>query len=66
MAQNPQDHAESYGLSRDVVADLEEEEGAPSGGHHGETRTFVEDHTHRVDRGSKTRRRSKEIINGKL
>jgi hypothetical protein len=66
MAQNPEDHASAYGLSRDVLADLEDDEGAPSGGHHGETRTRASEHTHRVDRGSKTRARSKDIINGRL
>jgi hypothetical protein len=66
MAQNPQEHADTYGLSNNVLQDMEEDEGAPSGAHHGETRTRVADHTHRVDRGSKTFRRSKDIINGKL
>lgn len=66
MAQNTQDHAQQYGLSRDVLSEIEEEEGAPSGGYHGESRTRVPEHTHRVDRGSKTFQRTKEINSGKL
>lgn len=66
MAQNTQDHAEQYGLSNDVLSDIEDIEGAPSGAHHGESRTRVPERTRRVDRGSKTFQRSKDIIRGKL
>ena len=66
MAQNVQDHARQYGLSYDVLNDIEEEEGAPSGAHHGESRTRVPEHNHRVDRGSRTFQRSKDIIRGRL
>ena len=63
MAKNPDEHAEDYGLSRDVVADIEEDEGPPSGGHRGETRTRIAEHADRQGHGPKTRQRVKEIIN---
>ena len=64
MAQNPDQHAEDYGLSRDVAADLEPEEGPPLGVHHGETRTRVPEHAGREDHGPKTRRRIRQTIRG--
>ena len=63
MAQNPAQHAEDYGLSRDVAADLEPEEGPPSAGQHGEDRTRIAEHADRQDHGPKTRRRIKQTIN---
>lgn len=63
MAQNPTEHAQDYGLSRSVAADLEEDEGPPSQGQHGETRTRVPEHADREGHGRKTQRRIKQIIN---
>jgi len=63
MAQRPTEHAQDYGLSRSVVADMEEEEGPPSQGQHGETRTRVADHAGGADHGPKTRRKIKDVIN---
>jgi hypothetical protein len=63
MAQHPDQHAQDYGLSRDVAADLEPEEGPPSQGQHGETRTRVPEHAEGQGHGVKTRRRIKQIIN---
>ena len=63
MAQHPDQHAQDYGLSRDVAADIEAEEGPPSQGQHGETRTRIPDHAEREAHGTKTRRRIKEMIN---
>jgi hypothetical protein len=63
MAQHPDQHAEDYGLSHGVNADLEPDEGPPSQGQHGETRTRVPEHTDRETHGPKTRRKIKEIIN---
>ena len=65
MAHNPTQHAEDYGLSRDVVADVEPEEGPPLGGQGGETRTNLAGHADRTEHGPKTRRKTKEIITGK-
>ncbi len=62
MAKHPDQHAEDYGLSRDVAADLEPEEGPPSKGQHGETRTRVPDTAELKTHGAKTRRRIKQII----
>jgi len=63
MVKHPSQHAADYGLSRNVTADLEAEEGPPSQGQHGETRTRVPEHADRETHGAKTRRRIKEIIN---
>ena len=63
MAQNPSQHAEDYGLSRSVAKDLEPEEGPPSQGQHGETRTRIPEHADLEGHGPKTRRRIKQIIN---
>ncbi len=63
MAQNLNDHARDYGLSRNVVADLEAEEGPPLQGHHGENRTRVPEHADRRDHGPKTRQKIKDVIN---
>jgi len=65
MAQNPVEHARVYGLSHNVAADLELEEGPPSHAQHGANRTLVPEHTGRQDHGPKTRRRIKEIISRK-
>ncbi len=65
MAQNPDQHAEDYGLSHDVVADVEPDEGPPLGGQGGETRTRVPEHSDRQDHGPKTRRMIKAAIKGK-
>ena len=64
MAQRPAEHAQDYGLSRDVAADLEPTEGPPSQGQHGETRTRIPEHADREGHGPKTRRRIKAIISG--
>ncbi len=64
MAKDPKDNAERYGLSLDVIADMEEDEGPPSGlAQHGENRTVIPQHSRRVDHGPKTRLRAKDIIN---
>jgi hypothetical protein len=65
MAQNPEQHAQDYGLSRDVTADIEEEEGPPSGAHHGETRTRIPEHADRLGHGPKTQAKIKDTINRK-
>jgi hypothetical protein len=63
MAQNLNDHARDYGLSRDVVADVEADEGPPSQGQHGENRTRVPEHSNSRSHGPKTLRKIKETIN---
>jgi hypothetical protein len=63
MAIHPDQHAEDYGLSRDVTADLEPEEGPPSQGQHGETRTRIPATADIRSHGAKTRRRIKQMIN---
>ena len=64
MAQNPKDNAERYGLSPDVAADIEAEEGPPSGGaQQGANRTWMPDHTKHTGHGPKTRARAKDMIN---
>ncbi len=62
MAQRPSEHARDYGLSRDVAADMEPEEGPPSQGQHGENRTLIPEHADRQTHGPKTWRRIKQII----
>lgn len=62
MAQRPNEHAQDYGLSRNVAADLEPDEGPPSQGHHGETRTRIPEHADKEFHGRKTRRKIKETI----
>jgi hypothetical protein len=63
MAQRPEEHAQDYGLSRDVAADIEEDEGPPSQGQHGETRTNLAGHADRQGHGPKTRQKTKDVIN---
>ena len=63
MAKDPKDNAERYGLSPDVTADMEEDEGPPMGSHRGENRTLIPQHAGRRDHGPKTRARAKDIIN---
>lgn len=65
MAQNPDQHAEDYGLSRNVAEDIEPDEGPPLQGQHGEDRTRVPEHADRRDHGPKTRRKIKDTINNK-
>ena len=62
MTRHPDEHAQDYGLSRDVAGDLEPEEGPPSQGQHGETRTRIAEHTEREAHGAKTRRRIRQVI----
>jgi hypothetical protein len=62
MAQHPKEHAQDYGLSRSVADDLEFDEGPPSQGQHGETRTRIAEHTEREAHGAKTRRRIRQVI----
>ncbi len=66
MAQNPNQHAEDYGLSRSVAADVEPDEGPALGGQGGETRTRVPEHADRQDHGPKTRRKIRETITGNV
>jgi hypothetical protein len=63
MAQRPEEHAQDYGLSRDVAADVEPDEGPPIGAQGGETRTNLPAHAERQGHGPKTRQKTKEIIN---
>jgi hypothetical protein len=63
MAQDPKDNALRYGLSPDVAADLEDDEGPPSGAQHGQSRTVIPEHAGRRDHGPKTRARAKAMIN---
>jgi hypothetical protein len=65
MAQNPEQHARDYGLSRDVAGEFEEQEGPPTGAQHGETRTRIPERADRLGHGPKTQARIKETINGK-
>ncbi len=65
MAQNPQEHAEDYGLSHDVAADFEPEEGPALGGQGGETRTRVPEHAGSAEHGPKTRRKIQETVRGR-
>ncbi len=62
MAQHPTEHAEDYGLSHNVAADMEPEEGPPTRGQHGQDRTLIPEHADRHAHGPKTWRRIKEII----
>ncbi len=64
MAQNTDQHAEDYGLSHDVAADFEPEEGPALGGQGGETRTRVPEHADREEHGPKTRRKIQETVRG--
>jgi hypothetical protein len=63
MAKDPKDNAERYGLSPDVAADMEPEEGPPLGGQGGEDRTRLPERSKHTDHGPKTRARAKDIIN---
>jgi hypothetical protein len=63
MAKDPKDNAERYGLSPDVAADMEPEEGPPLGGQGGEDRTRLPERSKHTDHGPKTRARAKAIIN---
>jgi hypothetical protein len=63
MAQHPHQHAQDYGLSRDVNADIEDAEGPPTKAQHGETRTRVPEHIDRQGHGAKTKRQIKDTIN---
>jgi hypothetical protein len=65
MAQNPQQRTRDYGLSRDVVADFETEEGPATGAQHGETRTRVPEHVESEGHGPKTARKIRDEINRK-
>ena len=64
MAQNPEEHAQDYGLSHNVAADLEPEEGPALGGQNGETRTRIPEHAVRTDHGPKTLRKIRETLKG--
>jgi hypothetical protein len=63
MAKDPKENAERYGLSRDVAADMEAEEGPPLGGQGGEDRTLIPEHSKHTGHGPKTSARVKDIIN---
>ena len=65
MAQKPDEHAQDYGLSRNVAADIEPEEGPALSGQGGENRTRVPEHADRRDHGPKTRQKIKDTINQK-
>ena len=65
MAQDPEDHAEAYGLGHDVLADIEEEEGSPMGAHHGEDRTLIPAHANRDGHGPKTMQKIREEFSGR-
>jgi hypothetical protein len=54
MAKDPKSHAESYGLSQDVAADFEAEEGPPLGAQTGRTHTNQRDAETRDLHGPKT------------
>lgn len=62
MARNPQDNAETRGLSRNVLEDVEADEGPASQGHHGETRTRIPEHADRQGHGPKTQAAIKQQI----
>jgi hypothetical protein len=63
MAKDPKANAERYALSPGVAADLEDDEGPPSGAHHGQNRTVVPEHLGHRGHGPKTRARAKAMIN---
>jgi hypothetical protein len=63
MAQDPQQHAKDYGLSRDVAAEFEDQEGPASGAQHGQTRARVPERADHDGHGPKTSRRIRETIN---
>jgi hypothetical protein len=65
MAQDPEQHAQDYGLSRNVVAEYEDQDGPPSGAQHGETRTRVPEHISHEGHGPKTSRKIRDTINRK-
>ena len=65
MAENRQDHADAYGLSRDAVADVEDQEGPPMGTHHGENRTRIPEHADREGHGKKTMQHIREEFSGR-
>lgn len=56
MSKDPQAHAETYDLSHDVVADMEEEEGPALGGQSGRNHTNPRDDETRNLHGAKTLR----------
>jgi hypothetical protein len=64
MAQNPQEHAETYGLSQNVAADFEEEEGPALGAHTGQTRTRIPEHADRQGHGPKSQQHAREVARG--
>jgi hypothetical protein len=63
MAQDPAGNARRYALSSGVAADLEDDEGPPSGAQHGQSRTVIPEHSGHRDHGPKTRARAKAMIN---
>ena len=65
MAETPQDRIEPYGLSRDTVADVEDQEGPPMGAHHGENRTRIPEHADREGHGKKTMQHIREEFSGR-
>jgi hypothetical protein len=65
MAQDPKSNAETYDLSRDVVADYEADEGPATGAQHGEDRTRIPEHADRQNHGPKTQAKIKDVINGR-
>ena len=65
MAQNPQDNADAYGLSKDVAADFEETEGPATGAQTGSDRTRISEHEDNQGHGPKTRAHTKDEISGR-
>jgi hypothetical protein len=65
MAENRQDHADAYGLTRDAAADVEDQEGPPMGTHHGETRTRIPEHADREGHGKKTTQHIRDEFSGR-
>ena len=65
MAENRQDHADAYGLSRDAVADIEDQEGPPTGAQHGENRTRIAQHSDREGHGKKTMQHIRDEFSGR-
>jgi hypothetical protein len=65
MAETPTDHAEAYGLSQDVAADMEDPECPAIDAVHGEDRTRIPEQADREAHGRKTMQKIREEFSGR-
>jgi hypothetical protein len=60
---DPSPNAERYDLSRDAAADVEDQEGPPTGAQTGQDRTWREPHSKHQGHGRKTTQATRDQFN---